>query len=243
MSFLQKFRLTALSVGLLTAPIAVHAQTVNLTFSGKIVETSHHPLMGSLQVGDVFTGGFSYDLLTPNTDPRAGFGFYNGAISGLFLDFGAGKGGLFSQSGPQTYNNVQIGDDRQDYGFEPFDGFYAYGNMSVPGYSYTEGGLSLASMLNPLANAALPQGIDWSKFLGTAGGPHGDPSLTMGAFMEFHSVFGQGCGPDQGFVDDCAANVYGELTQIAVVPEPATLALFAAGLFMLVIPRIRRASK
>lgn len=243
MSLAQKVRLSALAAGLITAPMAVQAQTVNLAFSGKIVATSHHPLMGTLQVGDTFTGGLSYNLLTPNTDNRPGFGFYDGTVSGFYLNFGAGKGGLFSQSGPQAYNNIQIGNDRSDYGFQPFDGFYAYGNMSVPGYSYTEGGLSLQSMLNPLFNAGLPQGIDWSKFLGTAGGPHSDPSLSMGAFMEFHSVFGQGCGFDIGFTDDCSANVYGELTQIAVVPEPATLALVTAGLILIAIPRARRARK
>ncbi|MEO7996973.1 MAG: PEP-CTERM sorting domain-containing protein [Gemmatimonadaceae bacterium] len=243
MSLFQKLRLTALTVGLISAPMALQAQTVNLAFAGKIVATSHHPLMGTLQVGDVFTGGLSYNLFTPNTDNRPDFGLYDDTVSGFFLNFGPGKGGLFSQSGAQVYNNIQIGNDRTDYGFEQFDGFYAYGNMNVPGYSYTEGGLSLASMLNPLINAGLPQGIDWSKFLGTAGGPHSDPSLSMGAFMEFHSVFGQGCGYDIGYADDCAANVYGELTDIAVVPEPATLALFAAGLILIAIPRVGRARK
>jgi len=244
MSLLHKFRLAVLSVGLLAAPMAAHAQTVQLAFTGKIVATSHHPLMGTLNVGDTFTGGLSYNLLTSNTDLRPGFGFYNGTVSGFSLDFGVGKGGLFSQSGAQAYNNVQIGNDRSDYGFQQFDGFYAYGNMQVPGYSYVEGGLSLASMLNPLGSAALPaNGIDWTKFLGTAGGPHGDPTLSMGAFMEFHAVFGAGCGFDEGFVDDCAANVYGELTSlrsVSVVPEPATFALVGAGLLLLAIPRVRR---
>jgi len=243
----HKLRLAVLSVGLLTVPGAAQGQSVQLAFTGKIVATSQHPLMGTLNIGDTFSGGLSYNLLTPDTDARPNFGFYNGTVSGFFLDFGAGKGGLFSQSGAQAYNNVQIGNDRTDYGFQPFDGFYAYGNMQVPGYSYVEGGLTLASMLNPLGNAALPPvGIDWTKFLGTAGGPHGDPALSMGAFMEFHAVFGAGCGFEIGFDDDCAANVYGELTSIgnvSVVPEPATLALFGAGLLILAIPRVRRVLK
>ena len=106
--------------------------------------------------------------------------------------------------------------------------------MDVAGYSYVEGGISLQSLLNPLGNSALPIGIDWSKFIAPAGGVYSEnPSILMGAGMEFHAVFGDGC--DGGFNDDCAVNAYGEILQLGartVVPEPSTLALFASGLLL-----------
>lgn len=212
-----------------------HAQWVSVTYSGKITSATPHAPISGLAIGDTFTGGFLYNLGTPNSSGSPDVGFYQNANAGFFVDFGPGKGGLFAQSGPQTYNNVQIANNTTAYGAQPFDGFYAYGNMQVAGYSYVESGISLQSLLNPLSSNGLPAaGIDWSKFLGAAGGPYAEnPAIKMGAGMEFHAVFADGCGPDKGFADDCAASAYGEITAITattVTPEPATVALMAAGL-------------
>lgn len=212
-------------------PCTAKAQLVEVAYSGVITSVTSHPLFGALQVGDSFWGGFRYNLATPDTDVRSGFGYYENSNTQFFVDFGAGKGGLFSQSGNQTYNNIQIGNDRTDAGNEPFDGFYAYGNMEVAGYSYVESGISLQSMLNPLSSEGLPMsGLDWSKFLGAAGGPHSSAGIVMGAAMEFHAIFGDGC--TEQWYDDCSGSAYGEITQISVrsvVPEPGSALLVLTG--------------
>lgn len=234
-----------LTAAMSLAASPARAQWVDVTYSGKITSVTPHAPISGLAIGDTFTGGFRYNLNALNSDGRPNFGFYQNANEQFFVDFGPGKGGLFSQSGPQTYNNVQVANNSTDYGAQPFDGLYAYGNMQVAGYSYVESGISLQSLLNPLSTNGLPQaGIDWSKFLAPAGGVYADnPSLLMGAGMEFHAVFGDGCGPDQGFADDCAASAYGEITAISatsVVPEPSTILLMASGLGALAMVGVRR---
>jgi hypothetical protein len=233
-----------LAAALSAAPAA--AQPIQVWFTGTITSNTPHALLGSLTAGDAFQGGFTYHIGAPDDDARPGFGFFQNVITGFWIDFGPGKGGMFAQGGPQTYNNIQIGNDRTDYGATPFDGFYAYGNMSIPGYSYAETGLSLQSMLDPLTNEGLPAaGIDWSRWLGAAGGPYPVNGIAMGAGMEFHAVFGQGCGPDSGFVDDCAVSAYGTLNGLraSVAPEPMSMVLVAVGLVLAVVVRPPRADR
>jgi hypothetical protein len=232
-------------IGLL--PLTAPAQVVTVQFTGKVTSlTPYGPLFGTLGNGDTFTGGFSFNSGLADTDGRPFAGFFADAITDSYVDFGAGKGGKFTKSGPQSYNNVQINNDRTDYDLRtppvPFDGFYAYANMGLAGYSWGLLGLSMQSIRNPLGSDALPTTATWSDFLFEDTYDPNNPSLVMGAGMELHAVFGQGC--EEQWVDDCARSVYGQLTSISAVttvPEPSTSALVAAGvLSLLVVARHRR---
>lgn len=232
-------------IGLL--PLTASAQVVTVQFTGKVTSlTPYAPLFGTLANGDTFTGAFSYNSSLADTDGRPFAGFFADAITDFYVDFGAGKGGVFSKSGAQSYNNVQINNDRTDYDLRtpplPFDGFYAYANLGLADHSYSELGVSMQSIRDPLGSDALPTMATWSDFLFEDQYDPNNPSLVMGAGMELHAVFGQGC--EEQWVDDCARSVYGQLTSISAVttvPEPSTSVLVAAGLLsVLAVARQRR---
>ncbi|HSW05318.1 PEP-CTERM sorting domain-containing protein, partial [Aquabacterium sp.] len=148
------------------------------------------------------------------------------AVSGFWLDFGNGL--LFTQGGPQSYNNVQTRNDGTDYGGLPFDGFYAYAQWDAngAGYSYTELGLSLQSLLlSALGSENLPAGLNLNDFIDTADLAGHDVAGVdkQTAGIEFHAV-----GPVTAAF---STHLYGVIDTATAVPEPSTWALLgAAGL-------------
>lgn len=202
------------------------AAKIQVTFGGAVVEAYDNDALfgGQVTVGTSFTGGFVYDQATPNTDPRPNFGFYQGAVSGFWIDFG--NGFAYQQNNALPYNNVQLGNDRDDYGVPLFDGFYAYGEVSpFGGYDYSELGISLESLdLAALLSNALPDALVETYFLpGSPGVPK------QGAGIEFHAINGSN---EQGYDFGTDVHVYGTLRYLNTtpVPAPATALLLAAAL-------------
>lgn len=224
----------------LCAASTTHAAAVSISFGGFVTDVSDGlALLDGLAPNGKntrFTGGLTWDTSTPDSDAQAGFGLYQGSVSGFWLDFGNGL--VFTQGGPQAYNNVQLRNDGTDYGGLPFDGFYAYAQWDAAGkgYSYTELGISLQSLLlGALASAdALPGGLDLNDFIDPddlAG--HDIPGVDkQTAGIEFHAL-----GPITAGI---STHLYGVIDTASTVPEPGSWALAGIALIGLVAARKRR---
>jgi len=159
---------------------------------------------------------------------------FHGAVSNFWLDFGNGL--VLTQGGPQSCNNVQIRNDGTDCGGVPFDGFYAYAQWNGPGFSYTEPGISLQSLLlGALASDGLPAGLDINDFIDPddlAG--HDIAGLdTLFAGIEFHAV-----GPATAAF---STDLFGVIdTASTTVPEPSTFALIGIAALGALAARQRR---
>lgn len=221
------------------AASSTHAAGVSINFGGFVTDVSDGlSLLNGLTPNGKstrFTGGLTWETSTPDSDVQPGFGLYNGAVTNFWLDFGNGL--VFTQGGPQVYNNVQLRNDGIDYGGLPFDGFYAYAQWDAAGkgYSYTELGISLQSLLlGALASAdVLPGGLDLNDFIDPddlAG--HDIPGVDkQTAGIEFHAN-----GPlTAGF----STNLYGVIDTATTVPEPGSWALAGVALLGLVAARRR----
>lgn len=218
---------TALLAGIAACCAAgAEAAKIQVTFTGGVVEMHDNDSLfaGQVVVGTSFTGGFIYDQATPNTDARPNFGFYQGAVSNFWVNFGGGF--AYQQNNVLPYNNVQLGNDRDDYGPPQFDGFYAYGEVGpFNGYDYSEIGITLESLdLAALLSNALPDALVDSYFL-----PSFPGVPKQGTGIEFHAINGSNA---EGYDLGTDVHVYGTLRTLTTtpVPVPASAMLLAAGL-------------
>jgi len=174
-----------------------------------------------------FVGGVTWDTATPDSAPAANFGQYNGTVTQFWVKFDNGL--LFTQGGPQTYNNVSIGNDRTDFESPIFDGFYAYANWDSTPYGGGTTDLSIGLQStdpSALTDDKLPSSLDATKFLDPDGllGMQIDPDFFFGfvdkqvAYLEFHL-----------YQDGGSTDLYGLLDKGGTVPEPTPLALALVG--------------
>lgn len=228
----------AVSISLMSGQAV--AAPVTVQFGGYVTEMqvdTWNLFNGVVGYKTRFTGGVTYDDAVPNTNVSAGFGFFAGAVSAMWLKFEP-VATLFSMGGTQVYNNIQTADNRTDYGAPMFDGFYAYSQWDtggVPGAAgaYSELGLSAQSNdLSALGGAGLPSALSLNKFIDfadpegldpsgwTSGNASGDKADFLGAGIEFHLV---------STASERSTHLFGVIDS-STVPEPSSLALLAVGL-------------
>jgi hypothetical protein len=178
--------------------------TIEITAEADSVDDPYAHLEGNINVGDIITGTYTYESLTPDSNPSATGGRYEhfAPPSGIFLSVG---GLEFKTDQTSVDFVVGIVNNSTSGGFH--DGYYliSYNNLPLANGTYV-GGISWEledSTATALSNDSLPITApflpDWQlNFLTFGGGPDEEP-------------FG------------ISAHV------TSAVPEPATIVLLAVG--------------
>ncbi len=90
--------LAALGFALFSALTTAQATPISFAFTG-VVQNVAPALSGTFQPGDAFSGSYTFESTTPDTDPSAGLGLYANAISGLTFTIGSYTGGADCSAG------------------------------------------------------------------------------------------------------------------------------------------------
>jgi hypothetical protein len=90
--------ITVLGFALVSALPTAQATPTTFAYTG-IVQTVVPALSGTFQPGDAFSGSYTFESTTPDTDPSPGFGLYANAITGLTFTIGSYTGGADCSSG------------------------------------------------------------------------------------------------------------------------------------------------
>ena len=190
--------------GLLTPPAS--ANTVTFGFSGNLSNVSND-LFPSFNTGQTLTGFYSFDSTTPDSNPSANRGQYNGTISSLTVTVGSYTATL----GTLGDNFIQVrnlpnNNDRYEV------------RAPLTGPSLVNAGDTFTPVRFRIE---LKDGNAFSS--DTL--PTTPPSLSSFAQNQFRIVFTDGHGNDR---------IKGSLTSLVAVPLPASILLFGAGLIALV---------
>jgi hypothetical protein len=193
-------------------------------------------------VGSTFTGGFVFDLGSPDTNPAPNSALFKGANSKFYVDFGLdaqGQQRRYEQDISLPYNQGEIGDNVSPYGDGvAYDVWTAYGQLAnSQGYEYVETGMVLLSfMLDSLTGDGFPFGLNPADFT-LAGGCDPNNVSAGGVYscardMEFRAKQNLQGDPNNIYGD---VDIYGFIQEMAIsrqpsqVPEPASLWLVLAG--------------
>jgi hypothetical protein len=216
------------------------ADVIRVSYAGTLTDVSGSRLgdffdANAPVVGGAFSGGFEFTWGTPDSNPDPNVALYSGGNSLFKVDFGSGR--VYTQVA--GYNQGEVGNDVSGP-FQTHDIWTAYGQVgNGKGYEYSETGIVLLSfVLSALANDSFPTGsLDLSLFDGPTCGDTQDDGVFCARHMEFHAKQDRGGDPFNIYGD---VDIYGRIDELVIeripgqdVPEPATLALLAAGLLAL----------
>jgi hypothetical protein len=207
---------SALAAGALTAPLAAHAELVTLNFSGVVTDN------GGIDatVGSSFTGTYTFDTATPDTDPSADGGRYANPRVSYAIHFQGGAQGDFWYRGGAA-------------GSAPSDD--AITTTGQTGFSVTiaDGG----AFLPQLGGGAGWEAYEGMMTIGGAGVTSG-PSLSAVASADFSkasvATFQLSAHQDLSTWTQLSGTITSLSTQNGPVPEPQTAALLLCGIAVLV---------
>lgn len=192
-----------LSGGLLANPAEADLVAFTFNFTGAVshVDTGLFPTFNTSQT---LTGSYTFNSLTPDSNPSSNIGRYNGTIQALTVNLGSYTATL----GNSGSNFIEIRNLPSSDGYEvraPLTG------PLVNGFSPLRFQIEL---IDPSAS------VFSNDLLPTT-----PPDLSSIATSRFRLIFEDGNGN---------ARVLGSLTSLTAVPLPAAVILFGAGLIALV---------
>jgi hypothetical protein len=249
----------------LLAPAVASADAIKVFYAGVLTSVAGSQLadfFGGVEiptVGSNFTGGFIFDLNTPDSDAAPNVAVYSGGNSSFFIDFGLDSNGMprqYQQDLALPYNHGEVGNNFSDGSKPAHDVWTAYGQLANnKGYEYVETGMVLLSFfldslmvngfplpgqLNPdhftLAGGCDPGGV------GAAAG------LSCARDMEFHAKKDRGGDPFNIYGD---VDIHGFITALGMerltgggqLPLPGSLALVLLALSTASLASTRRVSR
>jgi hypothetical protein len=183
--------------------MAATAAPVTFSFTGAVSDV-HASLFPTFNTSQTLTGSYTFNSLTPDSNPSGNIGRYNGTIQALTVNLGSYSATL----GNSGSNFIEIRNQPLSDRYElraPLTG------PLVNGFSPLRFRIEL---IDPSATAFT------SDLLPTT-----PPSLSSFATSRFRIIFEDGNGN---------ARVRGSLTSLTAVPLPAAVLLFGAGLIALV---------
>jgi len=219
------------------------ASSVQINYAGTLTSVSGSRLVdffgsgGVPSVGAQFTGGFRFDLATPDTVAASSQAVFSGGNSLFYVDFGLdanGQARRFEQNLALPYNHAEVGNDISVAGSPQYDVWTAYGQLANnAGYEYVETGMVLLSfLLSSLGDDSFPTSLPSLAGFTNAGGcdPGGAGAalgLSCARDMEFHAKQNRG-GDPYAIYDD--VDIYGTINEMVLqrvnnVPEPGTVAV------------------
>lgn len=222
-------------LALLVASTA-HAELVTVRFEAVITELNNDGVdVGSqFSVGQRLTGTFTYDDTTPNADATVNSGSFADAFTGLTLNVGGYTAGIGTgNSLILTGNDVGVGDDNADadifFAFitapaaDPVDG------APVDAVSWSLVDTDKTVYADDAAANSLSPAYDFAGF--------DLPNPQRSGFtLAYQEVIGFDPIEDEDITR--TGSVRANLSRVAVVPEPGSLALL--GLSGLIVTRRRR---
>jgi len=189
---------------------SARAGFVTFAFEGEItsVRDDNGLLGAAVEVGTPFSGVYTFDSATPDTDPNPRGGVYENAIT----DFSGLVGGIPFEGPGDSVNTIEI---RDDWGDPPRDQYVVFIETTLVGHE-------LETLLGLYDITGLPLvGTNLSSV-------PPDPALfEYSVFRVFDSS------------EQLGISLRGDVTSLALVPEPATVIMLGLGTWL--VSRRRRA--
>lgn len=246
-------------VGALGLSQPAAADSMKISYAGKLTSVSGSMLSDFFGAGNApavnspFTGGFIFNLSTPDSIPASNQALYSGGNSQFYVDFGLDGNGnprKYVQNIALPYNQGEVANDISVGGSPLYDVWTAYGQLdNSQGYEYVETGMVLLSfLLSSLNSDNFPTGsLNPADFTGATCDPNSagaNAGLSCARDMEFHAKKDRLGDPYNIYGD---ADIYGFIEEMVIerfadgtVPEPTSSALVLSSLLGLAAVRRRK---